>query len=335
MSEFHFLNALRESFKSHDKSQLYAIPPAELSGVVGLLKEDILNRISDVESQNRTPEMKAISDCDILIITPLVMELRMAALAFGRDFDSPDMRSMNLPIFKFELARAGGLRSLRVVLLTLNRQRNLHSGPETAVLLAQYRPRLAVLVGIAGTRNDKDLGEAICASEIIYVAGGVEQPDRKLPEPETLKADNEMFNLMHAYEERRTLKSVDDAFRKSQFERIAKIDGEQPTSDELETYNPKFSVKKLMSGETLRKDGGFTEQALSTDRLISMVEMEAAGFAVACAACKVNWLVFRGSCDYANLEKDNKWQRVAALSAASAVHHCLEIQYRLAEEMSY
>lgn len=333
MSEYKFLKALSASMRGAEGKQILAKLEFDINGMHNLLNEDIVARAHDKETFEVTKDTEF--GCDVLIVTPIIRELRSAALAFGADFEVPISRDKGLPVFEVKVMRSGGLTPLKVKLTTLNSQRNVNSGPRTSQLLERHKPRVAILSGIAGTRDDKSLGECNAFSSVTYIAGGVETPEAKLPENQVNNISEEMNNLISSYEDRRDLSSEQVVYKEELFGLIENIDGDVPSSEDLSTYNPKFGVKKLLSGETLRKEGGFTEQAAAMDRLITMVEMEASGFAVSCELANVDWLVFRASCDYANPEKNDKWQRVAALNAALAIKYCLQKDYRSIEEMTY
>jgi nucleoside phosphorylase len=216
-----------------------------------------------------------------------------------------------------------------------NRQTNVRSGPRTGTLLARHRPAMAILTGIAGTREDQPLGEVHTFETLTYVAGGVEVPGGKLPENQVIEVSEIVYNMLQSYADQRSQTSEGSKFRELLLRAAQQIDGERPNDLELAGITGKFGVKKLMSSETLRKDGQFTDQAMHLDRRMTMVEMEAAGFAYSCNEAGIDWAVFRGGCDYADPAKSDLWQRFAALNSALAVRDCLESVYRNAQEISY
>ncbi|MEP1765534.1 MAG: hypothetical protein ABJJ53_02600 [Sulfitobacter sp.] len=305
----------------------------DVFGMHNLLNEDLVARMHEEENF----EVKSDTDfgCDVLVVTPIPLELRSAALAFGQDIENPTSRVKSLSVFEFDLSRRGGLAPLSVVLTTINSQMNLNSGPRTSQLIERHKPRLVILSGIAGTRNDQALGTCNAFSSVTYVAGGVETVDGKLPENKVDNISEEMNNLISTHADRRNRYSEQSSFKDEIFSLIPQIDGLVPSKEQLETFDPKFSVKKLLSGETLRKDGGFKEQSDEIDRLITMVEMEASGFATSCVLANVEWLVFRAGCDYADSDKSDEWQHVAALNAALSIKYCLQSDFRFQEEMNY
>ncbi|TIV60720.1 hypothetical protein [Mesorhizobium sp.] len=332
MSEHRFLMALKAALPSAASLGLKG-GREKLAGINNLLNEDLASRGQDAEPVNTG--VAAQFDCDVLVIAPLILELRMAVLAFGCSFDAPTGRDKALPYFEVILPRKAGLKPIRVRLATLNRQTNVRSGPRTSTLLSRHRPKVAIMTGIAGAREDQVLGRVSAFETVTYVAGGVEVPDGKDPQNQQFEISEVMYNLLHSYEDIRSQNSAGTRFAERLYKAIPQIDGEKPEPSELAAFVPKFSVKTLMSGETLRKDGGFTEQALDLDRRMTMVEMEAAGFAYACEERNVDWAVFRGSCDYANLQKNDVWQRVAALNCGLTVCDCLESAFRTGDEISY
>jgi nucleoside phosphorylase len=332
MSEHRFLMSLKAALPAATTMGLTG-GREKLAGINNLLNEDVASRGHEPEPAKTS--VSAQFDCDVLVVAPLILELRMAALAFGCAFDTPTGHHNGLPYFELVLDRRAGLKPIQVRLATLNRQTNVRSGPRTSSLLLRHQPKVAILTGIAGAREDQVLGRVSAFETVTYVAGGVEVPDGKEPQNQLVEVSEVVFNLLHSYADLRSQSSIDIRFAERLQKAILEIDGDKPEASKLASFVPKFSVKTLMSGETLRKDGGFTEQAAELDRRMTMVEMEAAGFAYACKERNVDWAVFRGSCDYANLVKDDVWQRVAALNCGLTVCDCLQSAFRTDGEINY
>ncbi len=88
------------------------------------------------------------------------------------------------------------------------------------------------------------------------------------------------------------------------------------------TDRPHLHIGKIGSANTLLKDGAFRDRLHQEHGTIAY-EMEGAGLAIAASEFNLQYLIVRGICDYADETKGDRWQRYAALAAASAAKSVL------------
>jgi nucleoside phosphorylase len=86
---------------------------------------------------------------------------------------------------------------------------------------------------------------------------------------------------------------------------------------------PRVFLGPIASGNTLLKDPS-KRDALLTQFGVKAVEMEGSGIQDATWAHEVGYLVVRGICDYCDRNKNDDWQKYAALAAAAYVRALLE-----------
>jgi len=81
----------------------------------------------------------------------------------------------------------------------------------------------------------------------------------------------------------------------------------------------------VLSGEKLVNDPAFREWLLKTEQEALGGEMEGAGLYVAARDAKVDWILVKGICDWADGEKNDEAQPLAARNAAQFVLHVLQL----------
>jgi nucleoside phosphorylase len=85
----------------------------------------------------------------------------------------------------------------------------------------------------------------------------------------------------------------------------------------------KAIIGRLFSGSKLIDEPIFKATLLAHDSTAIGGEMEGAGVWAAAARKRVEWILVKGVCDWADGTKDNTLQQMAAASAASLCHHVL------------
>jgi nucleoside phosphorylase len=96
------------------------------------------------------------------------------------------------------------------------------------------------------------------------------------------------------------------------------------TSGDMDWQGAKVHFGLVLSGEKLVADEAFREDLLAIEREAIGGEMEGVGLYVAARKEKVDWIVVKGICDWAEREKDDTAQPIAARNAASFVLHVLQ-----------
>ncbi|KAF5026905.1 hypothetical protein F66182_935 [Fusarium sp. NRRL 66182] len=89
-------------------------------------------------------------------------------------------------------------------------------------------------------------------------------------------------------------------------------------SDDDEIQNPKIFLGPVASGDTVLKSGEDRDRIAKDEGVIAF-EMEGAGIWE-----DVPTILVKGACDYADCHKSKKWQKYAAITAASAAKAILE-----------
>jgi nucleoside phosphorylase len=79
---------------------------------------------------------------------------------------------------------------------------------------------------------------------------------------------------------------------------------------------PHIHVGTIGSANTLLKDEVYRDSLATSHKTIAY-EMEGAGVALAAEALSIQYLIVRGICDYADMSKNNEWQRYSSICAAA------------------
>jgi nucleoside phosphorylase/Tfp pilus assembly protein PilF len=96
-----------------------------------------------------------------------------------------------------------------------------------------------------------------------------------------------------------------------------------PADSERRPGQPRVFLAPIASANTLLRDPAKRE-ALRTQFGVKAVEMEASGIVDATWTHGVGYLVVRGICDYCDANKNDDWQKYAALAAAAYIRALLE-----------
>jgi nucleoside phosphorylase/tetratricopeptide (TPR) repeat protein len=85
----------------------------------------------------------------------------------------------------------------------------------------------------------------------------------------------------------------------------------------------RLECKPILSGEKLIDDPKFKSDLFNQFKYASGGEMEGSGLCAASLGSGVPWILVKSICDWADGNKNNEYQELAANSAASLVHHVL------------
>lgn len=105
------------------------------------------------------------------------------------------------------------------------------------------------------------------------------------------------------------------------------IDRFRAADDDWDQSRAKLQFGLILSGEKLVDNMDFRRQILTLEPEAIGGEMEAAGLYVACQDAKVDWILVKGICDWADGKKEedrDKRQQLAAGNAAAFVLHMLK-----------
>jgi len=266
------------------------------------------------------------TDVDLLLLTVKPVELEAMQVVLGRTIGEPGdvPQRSGRHYFDGQLDSGVAGRPLTYTLACLHKQGNARAGVETRDILADRKPRLAVLVGMAAGHPKKvQPGDVVGAELVVYVAPGTRTDDGIVTDPDPLRPPEGIGTEMaaarpqhHAWPERYA--SAVAAASAAGLTLPTAVPGARP---------PTMTTGAVVSDEL--KD--------ETTRIASMLDahtgdakaydMESGGFAQACQRAGVDWLVFRGVADFGvkldddgqELPRDKSWQLAATMSAGTAV----------------
>lgn len=254
-----------------------------------------------------------IEDVDLLIFTVKDPELEACQLVFGmhrstRTLPTPDRLKVWI----------GDVNGLKTALVKIGVAGNTEAALLVHRLATYFRPRLALLLGMAVGVPDLRLGDVVIPNAVY---------DYQFA---TLAKDGESLNEARATT---PTGALDGFFRDP--ERVtawqsavaAQLDlvyntfrpGELPPRPKIDNHDPKVSVDPIMAGSWLFEDGSLKVRAAEINNRIVAAEMEGAGFGTACHQLGWNWRVVRGIADWGRPRRNKVWQRYATFTAATYV----------------
>jgi len=242
---------------------------------------------------------------DVVIITALDKE-RDAVLRY---LDSPQqIQSKNRIVYKSNLPHDNAESFYQVVLLCPGKMGNVEAGIATTQAIDVWNPNLIILVGIMGGVENGDeryLGDLIISEQIVgYEQSkitdiGIERRD------EVLRPDYTLF----------------EAAKNFPFNGKTKV----PRPDGKNKL-PSIHTGIVASGEKVIADTQTIPELQSNWSKLIGVEMESYGAALAAykAESRPRFLMVKSICDWANPDKNDKWQDYAADVAAVFVINLLK-----------
>jgi len=242
---------------------------------------------------------------DIAILTAIEIGRKAVCAAFGLGSDHRVQKSERY-YWRGQLTRPDG-SVYEVVVAQPIGQGQVEATALTMDVLRDWNPPTALFVGIAASADPKNvkLGDVVVGNCIWYYERGKVTPQGTKPQPETV---------------------LPDAGLLKQFTGMNDWDGnvgiERP--DGTATI-PRVHQGVIASGEKVIADAAVRDEIASKNRKIIAIAMEEYGFSRAAwqSPERVRHVVFRGICDDGSVDKDDTWQKYAALSAAAFAKHFL------------
>lgn len=242
---------------------------------------------------------------DIVILTAIEVERRAVCDAFGFG-DGNRIKRRGRWYWQGPLILKDG-SALEVVVAQPADMGQVEATALTKDVLLDWKPRAALLVGIAASTDPKDvkLGDVVVGSSIWYYERGKVTPQGIIPQPEVIQADSGFLNHFTGL----TIWN-------------GEVGIERPKNKESK---PKVHRGVIASGERVIADEVVRDEIASGHRKIIAIAMEDYGFSRVISQCPdpVRYLVIRGICDYATERKDDKWHNYAARAAAAFAKHFL------------
>jgi nucleoside phosphorylase len=300
-----------------------------------------------------TTTSRNLDEATIGIVTALPKEHAAAMLVFGCDGMPPILAPQSRMNAAYNLcevtARVGGTHV--VAISTLVEMGNDHCAVATTQLLNDCRNvKQVLMVGIAGAvphpgdpENHVRLGDIVVSSAngVIQFDLGKRQSITKFqyrgtqtrPSPVLLAAvralESEAELLRFPWEQHIAAATTKNTnFQRPDSSIDVLLDTETPIShpDDSEWRRPsvpRVFLGTIGSSNILLKDAAYRDR-LRDKHSIRAVEMESAGLVDATWFQQCGYLIVRGTCDYCNKNKGNKWQRYAAAIAASYARSVIE-----------
>jgi len=258
--------------------------------------------------------------CDLAILTVIDVELRAMRKAFGPA--EPKGTPVNSRLYWETSVYSRALqRDLHVVIGNIARSGVVPATLRTMRFLADFRPTMIVLAGIAaGWREKHKIGNVVWPRMILDLAQSEEREGGRVYRPSHHKLPAEVQDMMQS-----GWLKIEDLTALT--ERIyggkpkPEIGREDEFAKDVATTS-KVEDCVIACGDTLVRNGKMFEKLRRKyDPQTQAFEMESSGMVQAIEDLKtgVAWLQVRGISDFGDAKKDNRWQFYAAASVAAFV----------------
>jgi len=192
---------------------------------------------------------------------------------------------------------------LNIVILSLPYMGNVNASIATSQAIAVWNPRYIILTGITGgfKKDGVHLGDLIIGEQVVYYESGKMYDKHHTPRYQVQPTSMELLNHAH------NLKIDDWVFD---------IKLKAPT---INKYIPKVHFGVIATGEKVISTNLFGDEFLKIWPKALGVEMEAYGTALAAyqSENRPGFLFIKSISDWADNEKNDKWQFFAAHAAAA------------------
>lgn len=168
-------------------------------------------------------------------------------------------------------------------------------------LIASWRPKSIVLVGIAGGLGEADLGDVVVSDQVIDYELGKETTSGYKPRWSVYRADPRLIDRAHGL--------IIDGW-------APQVKNGRP--DKLRKRKPGLFVGPILSGNKVIANERVSSEFSSIWSKALAIEMEGAGVAAAVYQSQVGvpFTVVKAICDKADSAKNDDWQSYAAEAAA-------------------
>ena len=268
---------------------------------------------------------------DYLIVT-FIKEEYQAVLDCFSVFDQ-ESKSIGSP--RVVLVPIKENQVVKVVIERMEATSNMPALKNTLAWITEYKPKIVLSVGIAGSPPTSDifLGDVLLVIEILNMTRGAETVEGKEESvtsaylPSAIKryitslADNDlkMWQKRNNIGERPRVERIRDRGR-AWNKKINRV-----LTDNKERTQPKFVDGVIACSDSLIKSEKIMKQRLSVNRDILGNDMESVGVAEACEEKDIPLLIIRGISDIVGLERSDQWKRYACETAASFALNLVEV----------
>jgi nucleoside phosphorylase len=251
---------------------------------------------------------------DVLVLTALAVELNAARVAFNIDDQTPTSKtSIGHNHWRAQIAASSG-RLVTCTVATFGAAGNMDAAAATASLLAEFRPKMVVMIGIAaGMRGKCALGDVVISDRVVayegaaLMEGGVSQPRPEVFRP-AFKVQQDITTYLAARSS--VTARLNQAWQAHGIHLPQTSEAGEVSKDVM----PKPAT--VASGEKLVREPDKFRQLRDIHGKVEVAEMEAAGIFTACTQYQTPALVIRGISDFGDSTKDNQFHELAAKAAA-------------------
>jgi nucleoside phosphorylase len=239
-----------------------------------------------------TEGVQVVSTLDLLVLTPKGPELSAAMAAFGLSGRPSTRLGEDSDLWLWNQ------NDLSLGLAVIGTDGNVEAAIELNRIAASIRVRAAALVGMAaGLEGEVSKGDIVIASWVVaYEFARVTKGtyvDRAKPYQADMRSVQKVSQAIASYPDWGV--SLAAEIRAcNQFKGIERGESEKLTK----RWRPKIKTGVVFAGSRLIEDGSLRKLKEQINDRGLAAEMEGAGFAAACSALRIPWLVVRGIADY-------------------------------------
>jgi nucleoside phosphorylase len=228
---------------------------------------------------------------DLLVLTPKGPELRACLTVFGLDPAGKTRFGDDCDLWLWQS------NGLSLGLAVIGTDGNVEAAIEVNRIAAHVQFRAAALVGMAaGLKGSVKKGDVVVASWVVaYEFARITRQrhiSRAKPYPADVRSVQKVTQLNEEFPN--WGKEISAELRTGSRPQIER--GETERLDAR--WAPRIKPGVIMAGNRLLEDGSLKDLKEQVDDRALAAEMEGAGFAAACTAMRLPWLVVRGIADY-------------------------------------
>lgn len=218
--------------------------------------------------------------------------------------------------------RDGEVRSILAVSCTI--MGSVSSAVTTSLVNATFNPRLVVMTGIAaGMKGKNELGDILVADTVWDWGAGkrtvANNVSKLLPSPHQIQIDPSLrSDLIEASKNREFLDEIYKNWKQG---------NKPPTILSMH-------VGPIVSGASVLEDPAIVEEIKMQHRGVIGIEMESYGVLFSCSLSKnkPRFLIVKSVCDFADVDKNDDYQKYAAFTSAEFAKHYITKQYDFIED---
>ena len=330
------------------KSIIHYLAKENDEGVRQLKYKDFLYKFNQIKTPPKFIS-KTKRKVDIIIFTVIPNEYKALKELFpiNKDTIIDNTKLNGIKAWEVDIDRLNNYNKLQALIVYIEEPGDLECSIAAMRVFQEYDCDLAVLCGIAaGLHNE------IKKYSVIISKGIVDY------EPQRLESGGKIFKILclkklqktkityraktYSIIDKKLLRDIlyietdPDEWRKYYHETVikhGKINNSKFDIQQVEKAELKIGIiasgRKLIANDEILKA---LRKSIPIEKGIVAVEMESAGFCIACNEFSISWLVIRGISDYGGEDKNElsnkEHQHIAAFGAFTALLHYLKNNYR-------